>query len=53
MRIVASIMVHTIEDGSNPLLQAVLRNNAKQVRKELGKIAKGDRAKAAVGALAM
>jgi len=49
LQTVAAIMVHTIEDGSNPLLRAVLRNNAKETKKELGKLARGDRMQAAVG----
>jgi hypothetical protein len=51
METVAAIMVHTIETGSTPLLRAVLANNPKQVRKELGAMPKGKRAKAALGTL--
>lgn len=46
---VAACMELTIEEGSNPLLTAVLQNRPKQVRKELGKLPKNRRAGVAVG----
>jgi len=51
MLIVAAVMVNTIEDGSNPLITAVLKNNPKQVRRELSKCPRSQRAGAALGSL--
>mmetsp|Transcript_52673 Transcript_52673/g.83571 ORF Transcript_52673/g.83571 Transcript_52673/m.83571 type:complete len:495 (+) Transcript_52673:108-1592(+) len=51
MRLVQSIMVQAIEDGSNPLLKAVIANNPKQVRRELAKFPRGKRAAAALGGM--
>lgn len=51
MRLVQSIMVQAIEDGSNPLLKAVLKNNPKQVRRELAKMPRGQRAAASLGGM--
>jgi len=52
LEIVASVLVLTIEDGSSPLLTAVLKNNPKAVRKELGKLPRAQRPASAVGAIA-
>jgi len=41
---IACIMVYTIENGSNPLLQAVIANSPKAVRKALSASARKDRA---------
>merc|ERR1712238_291650 len=52
LEIVASQLVLTIEDGSNPLLSAVLKNSPKDVRKELGKMPRAQRPCAVVGVTA-
>merc|ERR1712070_1039646 len=47
---IAAIMIYTIREGSNPLLAAVITNNAKNVRKALAPLSKKDRAATALGA---
>merc|ERR1712070_135491 len=47
---IAAIMIYTIREGSNPLLAAVLTNNAKNVRKALAPLAKKERAAVCIGA---
>jgi len=46
---IAAIMIFTINEGQNPLLQAILTNKAPNVKKALGGISKKDRAGACVG----
>jgi len=43
---IGAIMVYTINEGSNPILRAVISNNAKEVRKALAPQARGNRAAA-------
>jgi len=52
LEIVASTLVLTIKDGSNPILTAVLNNNPKAVRRELGNLPRVQRPCAVVGAIA-
>jgi hypothetical protein len=47
---IAAIMIYTIREGSNPLLQAVITNNQKKVRAALAPLAKKDRAATCLGA---
>jgi len=47
---IAAIMIYTIREGSNPLLQAVITNNAKKVKAALAPLAKKDRAATCLGA---
>jgi hypothetical protein len=46
---IAAIMIYTIKEGSNPLLQAVISNKAKNVRKALAPFGKKYRAGACLG----
>lgn len=48
---IAGIMIYTFNEGSNPLLRAVINNSAVQVKKALAPLPKKDRAAACVGAV--
>jgi len=46
---ISGIMLYTLEEGSNPLLRAVIKNSPAQVKKALAPLARQDRANACIG----
>jgi len=49
MCIIGSIMVRTIQQGATPIVKAVVRNDAKALKKAVALVPRGERAKAVVG----
>jgi len=49
MCVIGSIMVRTLQQGSTPILKAVVRNDSKALKKAISLVPRGERAKAIVG----
>mmetsp|Transcript_96384 Transcript_96384/g.171323 ORF Transcript_96384/g.171323 Transcript_96384/m.171323 type:complete len:571 (+) Transcript_96384:19-1731(+) len=47
--VIGSIMVRTLEQGSTPILKAVVRSDTKELKRALSKTPRGDRTKAILG----